>query len=53
MASESSKPFLCFSGSDLEGLTFLSDYISLSPLTLTSRKGIYAKGDSKKERFIT
>jgi hypothetical protein len=53
MASESSRPLSCFPGSNPEGSTSLGDHIPLPPPIPASRKGIYARGDSKKERSTT
>jgi hypothetical protein len=53
MASESSRPLSLFPGSNPEGSTSLGDHIPLLPPIPASRKGIYARGDSNKERSTT
>ncbi len=53
MASESSRPLSLFPGSNPEGSTSLGDHIPLPPPIPASRKGIYARGDFKKEERST
>lgn len=53
MAFKSNRPLSCFPGNNPKGSTSLNDHIPLPPLIPISCKGIYTKGDFKKERSIT